>query len=54
MEVSVPPKQIPNYVALNEKGDVTDCIVMAKKKNLLFILQINRKKTDKAGCGNFK
>ena len=32
VSISVPPKQIPFYVARNEKGKVTDYIVMDKKK----------------------
>ena len=32
LNVSVPSKQIPIYVARNEKGEVTDLILMAKKR----------------------
>ena len=32
VNVSVPPKQIQTYVGGNEKGEVTDHIVMARKK----------------------
>ena len=32
LNVSLPPKQIPIYVARNEKGEVTDHLIMARKK----------------------
>ena len=32
LNVSVPPKQIPIYVAQNEKGEVTDHMIMARKR----------------------
>ena len=34
MNVSVPLKQIPNYVARNERREVTDCIKMTTKKKI--------------------
>ena len=32
MKVPIPPKQIPIHVARNEKGEVTDHVIMAKKR----------------------
>ena len=33
MNVPLPPKHFPIYVAQNEKGEVTDHIVMARRKS---------------------
>ena len=49
MHDSLPPKQIPIYLARNEEGDVTDHIVMTRKNLLLFIPQFTEQKADKAG-----
>ena len=36
LNVSVPPKQILSYVARNEKGEVMDHIIMARKRKIPF------------------
>ena len=49
MNNSEPPKPIPIYVARNEIKDVTEQIVMARKKFLLFFSQITGEKADIPG-----
>ena len=35
LNVSVPPKQIPTYVARNEKSEVREHMIMARKRKIL-------------------
>ena len=44
LNVSVPRKQIPIYVARNEKRKVTDHIVMSRKRKVPFCLSHNSSK----------
>ena len=48
MKASVPPEQITNYVARNEKQEVTDHLVMARKKILDILSTNNRREKRKS------
>ena len=56
MNVSVPPKQIPIYIARNETGEVTDHIVMTKKWKLFWgsFHKPPKRKPIKLVSGNFQ
>ena len=47
-KISVPPKQIPIYVARNEKGEVTAHVVKARKSSsLLLVSQVTEEEAGK-------
>ena len=51
LHISVPPKEIPIYVARNEKREVMDQIIMDRKRKrvLLHVTQITKEKAGKSG-----
>ena len=49
LHVSLPPKQIPFYVARYEKGEVTDHIVMARKRSFSLLVSQVTEEAGKAG-----